>query len=92
MQFAFTLAASSIALILCAMQPAASQTQSAAPVGVDAAAAGTPSDAAEKHAKRTACLKDAKSRKLIGPQKTAFLKNCMSAEDRSPTHTLPSTS
>jgi hypothetical protein len=42
----------------------------------DASLAGR-SDAAEKHAKRTACLKDAKSKKLVGAQKTAYLKDCM---------------
>jgi len=41
---------------------------------------GTPSgDAAAKHAKRTACLKDAKAKKLVGAEKTAFLKNCTAA-------------
>jgi psiF repeat len=44
--------------------------------------AGTPAassvnDAAAKHAKRTACLKDAKTKKLVGAEKTAFLKNCI---------------
>jgi hypothetical protein len=37
------------------------------------------SDAAAKHAKRTACLKDAKTKKLVGADKTAFLKNCIEA-------------
>jgi hypothetical protein len=36
-------------------------------------------DAAAKHAKRTACLKDAKAKKLVGAEKTAFLKNCIAA-------------
>jgi psiF repeat len=34
-------------------------------------------DAAAKHAKRTACLKDAKSKKLVGAEKNAFVKNCI---------------
>jgi hypothetical protein len=34
-------------------------------------------DAAAKHAKRTACLKDAKAKKLVGAEKTAFLRNCI---------------
>jgi CubicO group peptidase (beta-lactamase class C family) len=50
--------------------PASSVTPSAAQVANDAAA---------KHAKRTACLKDAKTRKLVGADKTAFLKGCMDA-------------
>lgn len=36
-------------------------------------------DAAAKHAKRTACLKDAKAKKLVGAAKTSFLKNCVAA-------------
>lgn len=36
-------------------------------------------DAAARHAKRTACLKEAKSRKLLGAQKSAFLKECFAA-------------
>jgi len=36
-------------------------------------------DAAARHAKRTACLKEAKTRKLVGAQKTAFLKTCFTA-------------
>ena len=34
-------------------------------------------DAAAKHAKRTACLRQAKSQKLIGAERTAFIKRCM---------------
>jgi len=37
-------------------------------------------DAAAKHAKRTACLKDAKTKKLVGADKTEFLKNCIAAQ------------
>ena len=36
-------------------------------------------DAAAKHAKRTACLKDAKAKKLVGNAKTVFIKNCVAA-------------
>jgi hypothetical protein len=59
-----------------------------APAGASATAkpsAMTPSAtaasdaAAKKHAKRTACLKDAKSKKLVGADKTSFLKNCIAA-------------
>jgi hypothetical protein len=38
-----------------------------------------PSDAAAKHAKRTACLKEAKAKKMLGPDKKSFLKSCMAA-------------
>jgi hypothetical protein len=43
----------------------------AAPLAADAAAA--------KHAKRTACLKQAKVKKLVGADKSAYLKDCMDA-------------
>lgn len=36
-------------------------------------------DAAARHVKRTACLKEARTKKLIGAEKTAFLKNCIEA-------------
>ena len=35
--------------------------------------------AAAKHVKRTACLKEAKTKKLLGAEKTAFLKSCIEA-------------
>jgi len=48
--------------------------------GTAAPGAAAPSgDAAAKHAKRTACLKDAKAKKLVGADKTSFLKNCIAA-------------
>jgi hypothetical protein len=46
-------------------------------VAKPAPAAAPAGDAAAKHAKRTACLKDAKGKKLVGAEKTAFLKNCI---------------
>jgi Tfp pilus assembly protein PilE len=64
-------------LLSWAALPAVSQSVSPGN-STEAAAAGNQSDAAEKHARRTACLKDAKSKKLVGAQKTAFLKDCMS--------------
>jgi hypothetical protein len=56
--------------------PGTAEPGAAAPAGAPAA---TPpqGDAAAKHAKRTACLKDAKAKKLVGAEKTAFLKNCI---------------
>jgi hypothetical protein len=66
---------------------AASGTAAAAPSAPPAAKPATappsapPSaDAAAKHAKRTACLKDAKTKKLVGAEKTAFLKSCIGAQ------------
>jgi hypothetical protein len=45
------------------------------------AATGTSADndAAAKHAKRTACLKEARAKKLVGAQKTAYIKDCTAA-------------
>jgi hypothetical protein len=37
------------------------------------------SDAAVRHAKRTACLKQAKARKLVGAGKNSFIKDCVAA-------------
>ncbi len=83
---------STVAAAVCltlSVAAAASPPQSAdAPAGAASAAAtaasGTPaaappSDAAARHAKRTACLKDAKAKKLLGADKTSFLKTCIAA-------------
>lgn len=43
------------------------------------ASASVPDGDAARHAKRTACLKEAKARKLIGAHKAAFLKECFVA-------------
>jgi psiF repeat-containing protein len=67
--------------------PAATPTAIAAatPAATPAATAPSPapvaSDAAAKHVKRTACLKEAKTKKLIGADKTAFLKSCIEAQE-----------
>jgi hypothetical protein len=53
-------------------EPGAAATPASPP-----AATPPPGDAAAKHAKRTACLKDAKAKKLVGAEKTAFLKDCI---------------
>jgi hypothetical protein len=57
--------------------PATSAPAAAKPAPAAAAPTG---DAAAKHAKRTACLKDAKTNKLVGAEKAAFLKNCIAAQ------------
>jgi hypothetical protein len=73
------------AICLCLLLPAAPTPAPAAapiptPIPTPApAAAAPPGDAAAKHAKRTACLKDAKTKKLVGADKTSFLKNCIGA-------------
>jgi hypothetical protein len=48
--------------------PAAAQKPATAPIDNDAPA---------RHLKRTACLKDAKTKKLVGSQRTAYVKGCM---------------
>jgi len=55
----------------------ATPTAAAIPATSPPAAAAPTGDAAAKHAKRTACLKDAKAKKLVGAEKTAFLRNCI---------------
>jgi len=62
--------------------PGAAAPGTVAPPAAKTAPAPAPpsGDAAAKHAKRTACLKDAKAKKLVGGDKTAFLKNCIAAQ------------
>jgi hypothetical protein len=90
MRRAFAASALCLSLFLAAppaapQAPASSTVTPAAAPPTAAASAAAPSaaqvanDAAAKHAKRTACLKDAKTRKLVGADKTAFLKECMDA-------------
>lgn len=67
---ALCLSALGLSLLTQADQPA-TVAPSPAPVASDAAAA--------KHVKRTACLKEAKTKKLLGADKTAFLKSCIDA-------------
>ncbi len=37
-------------------------------------------DAAARHAKRTACLKDAQVKKLVGAVRDEYVKNCVAAK------------
>jgi hypothetical protein len=75
-----------LAAVLCLSVLQFQSSYSAAPVGqaadpapASSPAAPPPSDAAAKHAKLTACLKQAKSKKLLGADKTNFLKSCMAS-------------
>lgn len=77
MRRAFAAIALCSSLAALAETPPAPQTPAAAPTTPSATQAGN--DAAAKHAKRTACLKEAKARKLISAEKTAFIKNCTGA-------------
>jgi len=58
---------------------AATGVPAAAKPSPAAASAPSSGDAAAKHAKRTACLKDAKAKKLVGADKASFLKTCIAA-------------
>ncbi len=55
--------------------PAAAQRPAALP----AAGTSIDNDAPARHARRTACLKDAKTKKLVGAQRSAYVKDCMAA-------------
>jgi hypothetical protein len=86
MRLAF--AASSLYLCLFAIAPQAESAdaqQPAAPAAsaipvASASSSASANEAAAKHAKRTACLQEAKTKKLLGADKTAFLKTCNAAE------------
>ncbi len=60
---------------------AAPQSPAAAPAAAASAAPATAAenDAAARHAKRTACVKKARAKKLLGDEKTTFIKECTSA-------------
>jgi hypothetical protein len=68
-----------------APQSTAAAAAPTAPASAPPAAASAPpataaeNDAAAKHAKRTACRNNAKAKKLVGEQKTAFIKDCVAA-------------
>lgn len=57
--------------------PAAPASHPAAPGTPNDGTGTSADDAAAKHAKRTACLKSAKEKKLVGAQKSAFVKDCV---------------
>lgn len=83
MRLAFTASALCLSILVFAAHQATSQTP--APSTDTPASTATPAaaaaagDAAAKHAQRTACLKEAKARKLLNAEKTAFLKDCIAA-------------
>lgn len=80
MRFAPAAAALCLSLVPFAAGLAATPAASAPAATPPASPAAPPSsDAAAKHAKRTGCLKDAKAKKLVGADKTAFLKTCIAA-------------
>jgi len=80
---ALCLSALGLSLLTQAAQPVTPQAAAAAatPAATAPSPAPVASDAAAKHVKRTACLKEAKTKKLIGADKTAFLKSCIEAQE-----------
>jgi len=93
-EFQMRLSLPAIALSVCvspfglaAAGPPGDVAKTASPKAVPATAVppSTPppdapaSDAAARHAKRTACLKQAKSKKLVGAEKNSFIKDCVAA-------------
>lgn len=61
------------------LAPAAPVQQTRPPSATAAAPTAADNEAAAKHAKRTLCRKQAKSKKLVGAHKTTYIKDCMSA-------------
>jgi hypothetical protein len=74
--FGLMVFAAHLALPQTAINPAQAAQAIPATPPTAAAPSSAASDAPAKHAKRTACLKDAKQKKLLGADKTAFLKTC----------------
>jgi hypothetical protein len=79
------IAASALCLGLFLLAALRATPETPAPPSAATPSAATPSaaqvanDDAAKHAKRTVCLKEAKIRKLVGADKTTFIKNCLDA-------------
>jgi hypothetical protein len=65
--------------IVAAQSAPAPAPAAAAPPPAAATGSSADNDAAAKHAKRTACLKEARAKKLVGAQKTAYIKDCTTA-------------
>lgn len=75
MRLAFVAGALCLSLVGIASQPEPAKAPEA---GTATTAAPGNADAV-KHAKRTACLKDAKTRKVLGADRSVFLKDCIAA-------------
>jgi hypothetical protein len=54
--------------------PPPPKTAAPAPAG---SASSADNEAAARHAKRTACINQARAQKLVGAQKTAYIKGCI---------------
>lgn len=62
-----------------AAEPPATATPPAAIPPDPAGASTADNEAAARHAKRTACINQARAKKLVGAKKTAFIKGCIGA-------------
>ena len=60
-----------------APKPAAAAATPAPPSSAAANADAFAAQAAARHTKRTECLKEAKTKKLVGANKDAYVKNCV---------------
>jgi hypothetical protein len=57
--------------------PAGAAPPAASPPTPAAATSNADNEAAARHAKRTACINQARAKKLVGAQKTAYIKGCI---------------
>ena len=62
-----------------ASEPPATAPPPAAATPATAGTANADNEAAARHAKRTACINQARAKKLVGAQKTAYIKGCIGA-------------
>jgi hypothetical protein len=76
---ALLIALSALAGSWAAQPPATATTPAAAPPPPAAATSNADNEAAARHAKRTACINQARAKKLVGAQKTAYIKGCIGA-------------
>jgi psiF repeat len=66
-----------MATLPAAAQPAYTTAPPSTPPPSATSTDGSGSEAAARHAKRTACLKEAKAKKLVGAEKNSFIKDCV---------------
>lgn len=57
--------------------PTTAPPVAATPPAPAASTSSADNEAAARHAKRTACIKQARAKKLVGAQKTAYIKGCI---------------
>jgi hypothetical protein len=79
MQFGRMLGASFLCLFLAVLyvRTADSQSPAKTPPAQSPLPDRSSDEAAAKHAKRTACLKAAKAKKLVGAHRNEYVKNCL---------------